>query len=69
MDSADCVVSATASPHYTVTYYDLKKKIKTDKTRLFIDLAVPPDIDGSVAEIKGLKLIGIDYLKTRKEQQ
>ena len=61
MDSADCVVSATASPHYTVTYYDLKKNIKTDKPRLFIDLAVPPDIDGSVAGIKGLKLIGIDY--------
>lgn len=63
MDSADCVVSATASPHYTVTYYDLKKNIKTDKPRLFIDLAVPPDIDGSVAEIKGLKLIGIDYFE------
>ena len=63
MDSADCVVSATASPHYTVTYYDLKKNIKTDKPRLFIDLAVPPDIDSSVAEIKGLKLIGIDYFE------
>lgn len=63
MDSADCVVSATASPHYTVTYYDLKKNIKTDKPRLFIDLAVPPDIDDSVAEIKGLKLIGIDYFE------
>lgn len=63
MDSADCVVSATASPHYTVTYYDLKKNIKTDKPRLFIDLAVPPDIDGSVAGIKGLKLIGIDYFE------
>ncbi len=24
IDSADCVVSATASPHYTITYYDLK---------------------------------------------
>lgn len=63
MDSADCVVSATASPHYTVTYYDLKKNIKTDKPRLFIDLAVPPDIDSSVTEIGGLKLIGIDYFE------
>ena len=63
MDSADCVVSATASPHYTVTYYDLKKNIKTDKPRLFIDFAVPPDIDGSGAEIKGLKLTGIDYFE------
>ena len=63
MDSADCVVSATASPHYTVTYYDLKQSVKTEKPRLFIDLAVPPDIDSSVTEIGGLKLIGIDYFE------
>ena len=44
-DFADCVISATSGPHYTVTYYDLKNNIKTEKSRLFIDLAVPPDID------------------------
>lgn len=63
IDDADCVVSATASPHYTVTYYDLKQSVKTEKPRLFIDLAVPPDIDSSVPEIGGLKLIGIDYFE------
>jgi len=63
IDDADCVVSATASPHYTVTYYDLKQSVKTEKPRLFIDLAVPPDIDSSVTEIGGLKLIGIDYFE------
>lgn len=63
IDSADCVVSATASPHYTVTYYDLKQSIRTEKPRLFIDLAVPPDIDGRVTEISGLRLIGIDYFE------
>ena len=26
-DFADCVISATSGPHYTVTYYDLKKNI------------------------------------------
>lgn len=63
IDSADCVVSATASPHYTITYYDLKQSIKTDKPRLFIDLAVPPDIDSTVEQIKDLRLIGIDYFE------
>lgn len=63
IDSADCVVSATASPHYTITYYDLKQSIKTDKPRLFIDLAVPPDIDSTVEQIKDLQLIGIDYFE------
>lgn len=47
-DFADCVISATSGPHYTVTYYDLKKNIKTEKSRLFIDLAVPPDIDENI---------------------
>lgn len=63
IDSADCVVSATSSPHYTITYYDLKQSIKTDKPRLFIDLAVPPDIDSTVEKIKDLQLIGIDYFE------
>lgn len=63
IDSADCVVSATASPHYTITYYDLKQSIKTDKPRLFIDLAVPPDIDSTVEQIKDLRFIGIDYFE------
>ena len=31
-DFADCVISATSGPHYTVTYYDLKNNIKTEKS-------------------------------------
>lgn len=40
-----------------------KQSIKTDKPRLFIDLAVPPDIDSTVEQIKDLRLIGIDYFE------
>ncbi len=61
-DSADCIISATASPHFTVTVKRLKAALKTDKPRLLIDLAVPPDIERSVAEIDGVRLIGIDDL-------
>lgn len=45
MDEMDVVVSATSSPHYTVTAYELEQHIKTRKPRVFVDLAVPPDIE------------------------
>lgn len=61
IDKADCIISATSSPHYTVTFYELKEYIKTDKRRLFIDLAVPPDIDREIIGINGTSLINIDY--------
>lgn len=63
IDDADCIISATSSPHYTVTLYDLKKHLETDKNRLFIDLAVPPDIDRAIAEIDSIRLINIDYFE------
>lgn len=63
IDAADCVISATSAPHYTVTCHELKKELITEKNRLFIDLAVPPDIDPCVAELSGARLIGIDYFE------
>lgn len=60
-DRADCVITATSSPHYTITLQGLRENIKTPKNRLFIDLAVPPDIDGEITKIDGVRLIGIDY--------
>lgn len=63
LDRADCVISATSGPHYTITARDAKAHIKTAKPRLFIDLAVPPDIDGAVAKLDGARLTGIDYFE------
>lgn len=60
MDIADVIVSATKSPHFTVTYDKLAAVIKTKKPRLFIDLAVPRDIDKTVCELDGAQLITID---------
>ena len=59
----DCVISATSSPHYTITYYDLKKYLSDEKKRLFIDLAVPPDIDNSIIQLNGASLVNIDYFE------
>ena len=35
----------------------------TTKSRLFIDLAVPPDIDENIPKISGVRLITIDCIK------
>lgn len=63
IESSDCIISATSSPHYTITLYDLKKHISDNKKRLFIDLAVPPDIDNSITDLSGASLINIDYFE------
>lgn len=63
INTSDCIISATSSPHFTVTVSELKKCIKIPKSRLFIDIAVPPDIDSAIVNIDGVKLIGIDYFE------
>ena len=55
----DVVVSATKSPHYTVTSGKLKNSCG-EKKHLFIDLAVPRDIDEDITNISGNQLIAID---------
>lgn len=61
MEDADIVISATSSPHYTVVGEKLEKVLKTNKKRLFIDVAVPIDIDPMVGEIEGVTLYDIDF--------
>lgn len=62
-DKADCIISATTSPHFTITSHGLCESLKTAKKRLLIDLAVPPDIDSAAADLSGIKLIGVDYFE------
>jgi glutamyl-tRNA reductase len=63
MNQADIVISSTSSPHYTVTRDLLEKAITQDKRRIFIDLAVPRDIDEDIQNIKGVMYYNIDHLK------
>ena len=60
LDEADCIVSATASPHTILQAEGVRENLHVLKPRLFVDLAVPPDIDPGVAEIGGCTLLGID---------
>lgn len=58
----DIVVSATASPNYTITS-ELMEKTVWKKGVIFIDLAVPRDIEPCVRELAGLELYDIDDFK------
>ncbi|MGN0106450.1 MAG: glutamyl-tRNA reductase [Hominilimicola sp.] len=45
LDMYDAVISATSSPHLTLEKEKTAAALKTQKTRAFIDLAVPRDIE------------------------
>lgn len=68
----DVVISATSSPHYTITSENLAKCEVIPP--LFIDLAVPRDIDPAIKEMKCTAVYDIDDIsdgddrKTRYEE-
>lgn len=47
LDKMDIIISATASPHCTLTADKINSALKTEKKRIFIDLALPGDIEES----------------------
>lgn len=62
IDQADLIFSATASPHYTITRDKLEESLITPKPRIFIDLAVPRDIDTDIRELPGVHYLNLDDL-------
>lgn len=64
IDECDVVISSTASPHYTITKDMIEECLVSKKSRIFLDLAVPRDIDGSITDIPGIKLFNIDHLES-----
>ena len=64
LDKADVVISATSSPHYTLCADEVCESIHEKKNRLFIDLAMPRDIDPDIADIDKITLYNIDYFET-----
>ncbi|MEF9952869.1 MAG: glutamyl-tRNA reductase [Clostridium sp.] len=57
----DVIVSGTLSPHYTLTLDRILQEMNNEK-RVFIDLAMPRDIDPLINGIKDIKLYDIDSL-------
>lgn len=60
-DWADVIISATKSPHYTLTAADYAQSDISAKPRLFIDVAAPGDIDPDIGKADGARLIGEKY--------
>ncbi|MCC8042332.1 MAG: glutamyl-tRNA reductase [Oscillospiraceae bacterium] len=63
INDCSCIISATSSPHHTITAQGLSENNVNNSHRLFIDLAVPADIEKSAAEESGARLMGIDYFE------
>ncbi len=67
MGDMDVVISATRSPHYTVTYNDIEPII--NKKMVFIDLAMPRDIDSEIDKLDKAELYNIDSFKTSGNEE
>lgn len=63
MDRMDVVISATRSPHYTVSGKRLREALETPSKRLFIDMSVPRDMEENISEIEGVTLLTIDHFE------
>ncbi len=60
LDGADAVISCTASQHIVFEAEKTAAALHGEKERLFIDLAVPPDIDPRVGGMRGCSLVDVD---------
>lgn len=63
IEACDVIVSCTGSPHYTITRELLEKSLETSKPRVFVDLAIPRDMDISIQELLGVLYYNIDTLE------
>ncbi|MDP0493618.1 MAG: glutamyl-tRNA reductase [Fusobacterium sp. JB021] len=59
---ADIIISVTSAPHLVLKKKNIEKYLQKNKEYIFLDLAVPRDIEESIEEIEGITLINIDYV-------
>jgi len=68
--SADIIVSATSSPHYTLHFDQVKAAVcENPKRRIFIDLAVPRDIESEIGGLCGCTLLTVDDFPCRIREE
>ena len=68
LEEADAVISATSSPHYTLTAKRVREVIRTPKERLFLDISMPPDLDTDIAKIAHCRLVSLDDIHQLAEE-
>lgn len=75
LEEADAIISATASPHYTMTAGRVRESMQTQKERLFLDISMPPDLDAEIGKLAHCRLVALDDIKklaaenNRRKQQ
>jgi glutamyl-tRNA reductase len=70
LQSADIVITATSVEHPIITHDSLHPilKLRKDSSILFLDIAMPRNIDSAIRSIPGVELIDLDDLKSRLDQ-
>jgi len=65
MKDADIVISCTGASHYVVRFKEITEVMRKSpgKKIMFIDIAVPRDVEPSIRKIKGVSLYDIDDLQ------
>lgn len=63
LPQCDLVVSATASPNFTLRE-ELFEDIEIERTMILIDLAVPRDIEPGIGKMEGITLYDMDSFRT-----
>jgi glutamyl-tRNA reductase len=63
--NTDIVITSTGAPHYIVKAWETQQLMKKRKGKpiIFIDIAVPRDVEPEVADVKGVSLYNIDDLE------
>ena len=61
--NADVIVSATSGPHFTLTKEHIQENIVPGSKKVFIDLAVPCDIDERVSKLDNIYYYNMDDMK------
>jgi glutamyl-tRNA reductase len=66
LNQVDCIISATSSPHYIFSYDQILETMSfyhgEKRRQLFIDLAVPADVERRIDTIDHIQVLGIDEI-------
>ena len=67
LEWADTVISSTGAPHTIITAPMVRDAmvVRPDRPLIFIDIAVPRDVDPAVRDVPGVRIFDVDDLQDR----
>ena len=63
INEADIIISATGGPHFTLTKEHIENNIIKENKKVFIDLALPCDIDERIKDVNNIYYYNMDDMK------